>query len=197
MSEMKMHRLHKKKKSQRTALSRMSSRESIGDYPDSIDDMIMSETQSVGDLSDETESKQSSFSHFTIGSLQDYGVCVDRALVVHLHSPYVPTIDIVDFPGLLPPFQHKAHLNSSGDEEPGNGRTDQLHEEGDSNGDTECGPEEELQWEIWRQNRLGLVEMHSMAHPRSMYVAAIEARPEHLAASPALALVKRLDLQVR
>jgi hypothetical protein len=197
MSETKLHRQQQKRKAakQRSQqLSRMGSRESISDYSESIDDAWLGDGQSVSNLSDEAESRQSASSEYSIGSMQDYGVCVDRALVIHFHSPYVPSIDIVDFPGLLPVFAHRDMLRWSGS----GGSSDPLKEKDNEyfTEETDSSAEEELQWEIWRQNRLGLVEMHALANPRSMYVAAMEANAERLADSPALAVVERLNLQV-
>ena len=150
--------------------------------------------------SDDLESVHSSSSLFSRGTeethseadTEDFGVCVDRAIVIHYYSPLVPTIDVVDFPGLLPSFEQN-QLWAGTCSRP----TEKGDEDFTANDSVEVLEEaRKAQWETWRLQRLQLVEMHALAHPKSMYIAAIEANAERLAKSSALDVVTRLKLQV-
>ena len=172
--------------SNKQALSRRCSRESIAS--DGLSDTLPMESNEVTEDSDSIMSSVSSMqmrSGTAFGEgFPDYGVCPDRAIVIHFYSPLVPTMDIIDLPGLLPAYQYREDVNGvcGGGVSIDDNSTDERISE--------------TQWNEWRQDRLQLVENHALAHPQSIYLAVMEAKTSTIAQSEALALLERLHLQV-
>jgi hypothetical protein len=104
--------------------------------------------------------------------------CLDRALIIHFHSPYVPSIDLIDLPGLLPLARPQSSLFSS----PSNQAI--------------MSSDYDAEWAKWRTDREELIHQFVLQNPRSIFLAVVEANMNEVATSRTLSFVQSLGIQV-
>lgn len=104
--------------------------------------------------------------------------CTDRALIVHYYSPYVPSIDLIDFPGILP--LARSSLSSSLPTTSSNF----------------VSLEYDSEWTQWRENRDEILHNFILQNPKAIYLALVEANMSNISQSRIMNLIESWKIQV-